>query len=187
MAAERAGRRSHGGRQRTDADQQLGRAAPGCSNRDGQRDVARCGGRAGSAERKPGSADARLSTAQPADAPGVRSGSLSLAEIASLRRLRHADVGQTLAGAIHHALISRLTGHFDISARRAVMGEASNIEPLKFNVSDLNEDMLHTILELVSAGIWDWNANTGFVYRNPGWYVMLGYAPHSLDNSVFTW
>ncbi|MHC8409705.1 sensor domain-containing diguanylate cyclase [Pseudomonas sp. Hz4] len=67
------------------------------------------------------------------------------------------------------------------------MGEASNIEPLKFNLSDLNEDMLHTILELVSDGIWDWNANTGFVYRNPGWYEMLGYAPHSLDNNVLTW
>ena len=67
------------------------------------------------------------------------------------------------------------------------MGEASNIESLKFDLSDLNEDMLHTILELVSDGIWDWNANTGFVYRNPGWYEMLGYAPHSLDNSVLTW
>lgn len=67
------------------------------------------------------------------------------------------------------------------------MGEASSIEPLKFNMSDLNEDMLHTILELVSDGIWDWNANTGFVYRNPGWYEMLGYAPHSLNNTVLTW
>jgi diguanylate cyclase (GGDEF)-like protein/PAS domain S-box-containing protein len=67
------------------------------------------------------------------------------------------------------------------------MGEASNIEPLKFNLQDLNEDMLHTILELVSDGIWDWNANTGFVYRNPGWYEMLGYPPHSLDNNVLTW
>lgn len=67
------------------------------------------------------------------------------------------------------------------------MGEASNIEPLKFNLSDLNEDMLHTILELVSDGIWDWNANTGFVYRNPGWYEMLGYPPHSLNNNVLTW
>lgn len=47
------------------------------------------------------------------------------------------------------------------------MGDASNIESLKFNLSDFNEDMLHTILELVSDGIWDWNANTGFVYRNP--------------------
>ncbi|MGL4792735.1 MAG: sensor domain-containing diguanylate cyclase, partial [Aeromonas jandaei] len=36
-------------------------------------------------------------------------------------------------------------------------------------------------------GIWDWNANTGFVYRNPGWYQMLGYEPHSLGNTVFTW
>jgi diguanylate cyclase (GGDEF)-like protein/PAS domain S-box-containing protein len=67
------------------------------------------------------------------------------------------------------------------------MDGASNIEALKFNLSDLNEDMLHTILELVSDGIWDWNANTGFVYRNPGWYEMLGYPPHSLDNTVFTW
>ncbi|WP_367374271.1 sensor domain-containing diguanylate cyclase [Pseudomonas lini] len=67
------------------------------------------------------------------------------------------------------------------------MGEASNIEPLKFNLSDFNEGMLHTILELVSDGIWDWNANTGFVYRNPGWYEMLGYPPHSLDNNVLTW
>jgi diguanylate cyclase (GGDEF)-like protein/PAS domain S-box-containing protein len=67
------------------------------------------------------------------------------------------------------------------------MGEASNIEPVKFNVSDMSDDMLHTVLELVSDGIWDWNANTGFVYRNAGWYEMLGYCPHSLDNSVLTW
>ncbi|PSS56322.1 diguanylate cyclase [Pseudomonas sp. BBP2017] len=46
---------------------------------------------------------------------------------------------------------------------------------------------LQTLLELISDGIWDWNANTGYVYRNPGWYKMLGYASHSLDNSVFTW
>jgi diguanylate cyclase (GGDEF)-like protein/PAS domain S-box-containing protein len=67
------------------------------------------------------------------------------------------------------------------------MGEASNITPLKFNVSDFSEDLLHTILELVSDGIWDWNANTGLVYRNPGWYKMLGYEPHSLENTVLTW
>jgi len=67
------------------------------------------------------------------------------------------------------------------------MGEASSIEPLKFNVSDMNEGMLHTIMELVSDGIWDWNANTGFVYRNARWYEMLGYSPHSLDNNVLTW
>lgn len=26
-----------------------------------------------------------------------------------------------------------------------------------------------------------------FVYRNPGWYRMLGYEPHTLGNTVFTW
>ncbi|MGF6203400.1 sensor domain-containing diguanylate cyclase [Pseudomonas laurylsulfatiphila] len=67
------------------------------------------------------------------------------------------------------------------------MGEASNIEPLKFNVEDMSDGMLHTILELVSDGIWDWNANTGFVYRTARWYEMLGYTPHSLDNNVLTW
>ncbi len=67
------------------------------------------------------------------------------------------------------------------------MDGASEIGTLKFNLSDLNEDMLHTILELVSDGIWDWNANSGFVYRNPGWYEMLGYEPHSLENTVLTW
>ncbi|MGY2339259.1 sensor domain-containing diguanylate cyclase [Pseudomonas sp. SDO5532_S415] len=67
------------------------------------------------------------------------------------------------------------------------MGEASNIEPVKFNVSDMNDGMLHAILELVSDGIWDWDANTGFVYRNARWYEMLGYSPHSLDNTVLTW
>ncbi|MFY0732028.1 sensor domain-containing diguanylate cyclase [Pseudomonas sp. NFX15] len=63
----------------------------------------------------------------------------------------------------------------------------ANTEALKFNAADLNDGMLHTILELVSDGIWDWNANTGFVYRTARWYEMLGYSPHSLDNNVLTW
>ncbi|AKK01802.1 diguanylate cyclase [Pseudomonas chlororaphis] len=67
------------------------------------------------------------------------------------------------------------------------MGNASNMDALRFDLSDLDEGVLHTILELVSDGIWDWNANTGFVYRNPGWYTMLGYPPHSLNNTVLTW
>lgn len=50
-----------------------------------------------------------------------------------------------------------------------------------------SEQQLHTLFDLISDGIWDWNANTGYVYRNPGWYSMLGYASHSMANSVFTW
>lgn len=30
-----------------------------------------------------------------------------------------------------------------------------------------SEQQLHTLFELISDGIWDWNANTGYVYRNP--------------------
>lgn len=50
-----------------------------------------------------------------------------------------------------------------------------------------SEQQLQMLFELISDGIWDWNANTGFVYRNPGWYAMLGYASHSMANSVLTW
>lgn len=48
------------------------------------------------------------------------------------------------------------------------MNDTSDTNPLKHDFSHFNADMLHTVLELVSDGIWDWNANTGFVYRNPG-------------------
>ncbi|MCX0430270.1 diguanylate cyclase [Aeromonas veronii] len=54
-------------------------------------------------------------------------------------------------------------------------------------ITDISEAVVHGILEVISDGIWDWNANTGFVYRNPAWYQMLGYEPHTLGNTVFTW
>lgn len=50
-----------------------------------------------------------------------------------------------------------------------------------------SEHQLHTLFDLISDGIWDWNANTGYVYRNPGWYAMLGYPSHSMANTVLTW
>lgn len=67
------------------------------------------------------------------------------------------------------------------------MDDTSGNDAMGNDFSDLNADMLHAVMELVSDGIWDWNANTGFVYRNPGWYEMLGYSRHSLENNVFTW
>lgn len=52
---------------------------------------------------------------------------------------------------------------------------------------DISEELLASILEIVSDGIWDWNANTGYVYRNPGWYIMLGYEVDAFENTVLTW
>jgi diguanylate cyclase (GGDEF)-like protein/PAS domain S-box-containing protein len=48
-------------------------------------------------------------------------------------------------------------------------------------------DALQTVLDLISDGIWDWNADTGFVWRSIGWYEMLGYSSHRLRNTVHTW
>ncbi|WET14350.1 PAS domain-containing protein [Yersinia intermedia] len=57
----------------------------------------------------------------------------------------------------------------------------------KIKIADLNERVVHEILEVISDGIWDWNANSGFVYRNTGWYEMLGYPAHVFENTVHTW
>ncbi|EKT4465875.1 diguanylate cyclase [Pseudomonas putida] len=53
--------------------------------------------------------------------------------------------------------------------------------------ASFSEQQLHTLFELISDGIWDWHANSGYVYRNPGWYAMLGYESHSMANTVLTW
>ncbi|TDF77545.1 diguanylate cyclase domain-containing protein [Pseudomonas sp. H9] len=67
------------------------------------------------------------------------------------------------------------------------MSKASESAAPKAPFIAFEDAQLQTLLDLISDGIWDWNANSGYVYRNPGWYKMLGYASHSLDNSVFTW
>ena len=46
---------------------------------------------------------------------------------------------------------------------------------------------LNSILDIISEGVWDWNANTGHVHRSPSWYKMLGYDIHDFRNNVFTW
>lgn len=51
----------------------------------------------------------------------------------------------------------------------------------------ISEKSLAITLEIISDGIWDWNANTGEVYRSPGWFIMLGYDVNGLDGTVFSW
>ena len=43
------------------------------------------------------------------------------------------------------------------------------------------------ILEVVSDGLLGLECQHRMSIANPGWYQMLGYEPHSLDNNVFTW
>ncbi|MEQ9886645.1 sensor domain-containing diguanylate cyclase [Pectobacterium zantedeschiae] len=59
-------------------------------------------------------------------------------------------------------------------------------DPLPKNLP-LSKQQVRTLLELISDGVWDWDANTGYVYRSPGWYTMLGYPLNSLPNTVKTW
>lgn len=58
---------------------------------------------------------------------------------------------------------------------------------MKSKLPVFDQPAIEALLEVVSDGIWFWHADTGYVYRSPGWYTMLGHNPHSLDNTVFTW
>lgn len=49
------------------------------------------------------------------------------------------------------------------------------------------EETLEFILNIVSEGLWDWNALTGKVHRSQGWFKMLGYDINSFDETVQTW
>lgn len=50
-----------------------------------------------------------------------------------------------------------------------------------------SEAKLEHILEVIREGIWDWNAESGHVWRSPAWYRMLGYEVGSLKEDVQTW
>jgi len=52
---------------------------------------------------------------------------------------------------------------------------------------EISKELLSNLLEIISDGVWDWNARTGHVYRSPSWYLMLGYNVDSFKNTVYTW
>jgi len=49
------------------------------------------------------------------------------------------------------------------------------------------EAMLDNLLDVIREGVWDWNAESGHVWRSPVWYEMLGYEADSLKADVKTW
>jgi len=54
--------------------------------------------------------------------------------------------------------------------------------------SDYNENnTLGKILNVISEGVWDWNASNGYVHRSSSWYKMLKYDEVKFANDVFTW
>ena len=46
---------------------------------------------------------------------------------------------------------------------------------------------LNSILDIISDGVWDWDALTGKVTRSPGWFRMLNYDINCFDENVYTW
>lgn len=48
-------------------------------------------------------------------------------------------------------------------------------------------DTLTHVYDIISEGIWDWHCSTGYVYRSPGWYRMLGYEVDCFEKNVNTW
>lgn len=52
----------------------------------------------------------------------------------------------------------------------------------------LREERLNMVLEGSQQGFWDWNIETGEVYRNDRWARMLGYSSiKDFDNNTDTW
>jgi len=47
--------------------------------------------------------------------------------------------------------------------------------------------ILSDVLDIISDGVWIWDALTGHVDRSPGWYRMLDYDANCFDNDVLTW
>lgn len=57
-----------------------------------------------------------------------------------------------------------------------------------FTIPDLCEKTMCAILEVISDGVWIWDASSGKVFRTASWYLMLGYEPsHPDGDSVFAW
>lgn len=54
-------------------------------------------------------------------------------------------------------------------------------------IPEMTEQVLSATLELISDGVWDWHVNSGYVYRSPGWYTMLGYPVDAFATNVMTW
>ena len=58
---------------------------------------------------------------------------------------------------------------------------------MKTGLGEVDDQCLQVVLDIISDGVWDWHANTGYVYRSPGWFRMLGYSAATLPANVASW
>ncbi len=54
-------------------------------------------------------------------------------------------------------------------------------------IPEIDNPVLEGLLDVIDNGIWDWNGETGDVFRNTAWFHMLGYDPHCFEDTVLTW
>lgn len=54
-------------------------------------------------------------------------------------------------------------------------------------LAEIDSPVLDGLLDVIDNGVWDWNSETGDVFRNKAWFRMLGYDSHCFDNTVYTW
>jgi PAS domain S-box-containing protein len=47
-----------------------------------------------------------------------------------------------------------------------------------------SEEQLKLALDAVEEGLWDWNLQTGEVYRSRHWFTILGYEPDELEKDI---
>jgi len=58
---------------------------------------------------------------------------------------------------------------------------------MKTGLGEVDDECLQVVLDIISDGVWDWHANTGYVYRSPGWFRMLGYTGENIPATVAFW
>lgn len=58
---------------------------------------------------------------------------------------------------------------------------------MRTGLGDVDDECLQVVLDIISDGVWDWHANTGYVYRSPGWFRMLGYQVTNTAPTLDSW
>jgi len=78
---------------------------------------------------------------------------------------------------------------FDYQGKKHLMAMVRDISKRKEaeEAFKKTETSLNLTLNAISEGLWDWDVETGEVYRSPGWFSMLGYEPDELPGNVDTW